>query len=257
MTDIYSEIVEIKNKGEDTALVTIISTTGSAPGRTGAKMLVKADGTTVGTVGGGGLELQAIQEALKVMEVGKSKRMAYNLQGDGDSGMICGGEAEIFIEPILCLPALYICGGGHIGLALAKIGKLCSFKVIVIDDRPEYASEERFPEADKTVVCSYEDVFNTIPVDRATYVVIVTHGHKGDEAALAGALKTPARYIGMIGSKKKTAGVYDRLVERGFTREELTRIHSPIGLRIGARTPGEIAVSIMAEMIAVRREQSG
>ncbi len=254
MTDIYQEIIEIKNNGIDAALVTIISSEGSTPRETGAKMLVKNDGSIIGSIGGGSLEWSAKNEALRVIRTGKSKRMNYSLQPGEDADMICGGDVEIFIEPIMCPPSLYICGGGHIGLALTKIGRLCGFRVIVIDDRPEYASKERFPEADRTVVSAYEDLFRVVKVDQSGYIVIVTHGHKGDEVALAGALRTPARYIGMIGSRKKIASVYDRLVEKGISREALNRVHSPIGLNIYAQTPEEIAVSIMAEIIAIRRE---
>jgi len=255
MTDIYQEIIEIKSNGIDAALVTIISAEGSTPRETGAKMLVKNDGSIIGSIGGGSLELSAKNEALRAIRTGKSKRMNYSLQPGGDADMICGGDVEIFIEPILCPPSLYICGGGHIGLALTKIGKLCGFRVIVVDDRPEYASKERFPEADWTVVSAYENAFSVVKVvGQSDYIVIVTHGHKGDEVALAGALRTPARYIGMIGSRKKIASVYDRLVEKGISREALNRIHSPIGLNIYAQTPEEIAVSIMAEIITIRRE---
>jgi xanthine dehydrogenase accessory factor len=253
MADIYQEIVEVKNKGDAAALVTVISTEGSTPRETGAKMLVKADGSVVGTIGGGNLEFLAIKEALKAIQTGKSKRLDYNLQPGGDTGMICGGDAEVFIEPILSAPSLYICGGGHIGLVLAKIGKLLGFRVIVIDDRPEYANAERFPDADQTVVSEYKDTFTNVNVDRSSYIVIATHGHKGDETALAGALGTPARYIGMIGSRKKVEAVYVRLCKKGFSREQLGGIHSPIGLDIYAQTPEEIAVSIIAEIIAARR----
>lgn len=256
MTDIYQEIIEVKKNGIDAALVTIISAEGSTPRETGAKMLVKDDGSIVGSIGGGSLELLTKNEALMAIRTGKSKRMNYSLQPDEDAEMICGGDVEIFIEPILPPPSLYICGGGHIGLALTKIGKLCGFRVIVIDDRPEYASKERFPEADQTVVSAYEDVFSVVKVGQSDYIVIVTHGHKGDEVALAGALRTPARYIGMIGSRKKIASVYDRLVKKGISCEALNRVHSPIGLNICAQTPEEIAVSIMAEVITIRRESS-
>jgi len=253
MADIYKEIIEVKNRGEDAALVTIISTAGSTPREVGAKMLVKADGTIVGTIGGGNLEFLATDEALKAIQNGKAKRLDYSLQPGGDTGMICGGDAEIFIEPILSLPSLFIFGGGHIGLVLTKMGKLCGFRVIVIDDRPEYANAKRFPEADQTVVSAYKDAFAGVEVDRSGYIVIVTHGHKGDETVLKAALATPARYIGMIGSRKKVAATYDRLVEKGVPREELDRVHSPVGLDIFAQTPEEIAVSIMAQMVAVRR----
>ncbi len=253
MTDIYQEIVEVKSKGEDAALVTIVSAGGSTPREEGAKMLVKADGSIVGTIGGGNLENIATKEALKVIQSGKPKRLDYSLKAGGETGMICGGDVEIFIEPLLSAPTIYIFGGGHIGLALARIGKLLGFKIVVIDDRTEFANPERFPEAEETIVDDFGKAFSKLKIDRSGYVVIVTHGHKGDEMALEGALGTKAHYIGMIGSKSKIEAVYSHLRKKGFPQEQLDHVHSPIGLKISAQTPEEIAVSIMAEIIAVRR----
>lgn len=256
MMDIYQQIIELGSKGEDAALVTIVSVVGSTPREEGTKMLVKSDGSTVGTIGGGNLEDVATKEALKVIRSGKPKRLDYSLQAGKETEMICGGEVELFIEPILSNPTIYIFGGGHIGLALAKIGMLTGFKVVVIDDRPEFANPERFPEAEETIVDDFGKVFSKLKIDRSSYITITTHNHKGDEAALEGALGTKARYIGMIGSKNKIEVVYSRLREKGFSQEQLDRVHSPIGLRIFAQTPEEIAVSILAEIIAVRRMPS-
>jgi len=256
MVDIYQEIVALKDRGEDAALVTVVSAGGSTPREAGAKMLVKTDGSIVGTIGGGNLELVAIKEALKAIRTGKSNRLDYGLQPGEELGMICGGDVEIFIEPLLAEPTLYICGGGHIGLALAKMGRLLGFKITVIDDRPEYANTGRFPEAEQTRVSDYDKAFSGLNIDRSGYIIIVTHGHKGDTAALASALGTQARYIGMIGSKKKVASCYEQLREKGFAREQLDKVHAPIGLEIYSQTPEEIAVSIMAEIIAVRRGPS-
>jgi xanthine dehydrogenase accessory factor len=255
MMDIYNEIVAVKNKGEDVALVTIISTDGSTPREEGAKMLVKTDGSIVGTIGGGNLENIAIKEALKVIQSGKPKHLEYNLKAGEETGMICGGDVEIFIEPILSTPTICIFGGGHIGLALASIGKIVGFKIIVVDDRVEFANPERFPEVDKTIVADFGDAFSKLKIDRSSYIVIMTHGHKGDEIVLEGALNTNAHYIGMIGSKSKIEAVYSHLRKKGFSQEQIGRIHSPIGLKISAETPEEIAISIMAEIIAVRRGQ--
>ena len=253
MVDIYQEILDIKARGEDAALVTIISASGSTPREAGVKMLVRADGSIVGTIGGGNLELMATKEAVKAIQTGKSKRIEHKLTPEGDTGMICGGDTEIFIEPLLSQPNLYICGGGHIGLVLDKIGRLLGYKITVIEDRPEYAGAARFPEAARIVVQSYRDSFAKLNVDQSGYIVIVTHGHKGDEDALASALNTEARYIGMIGSKKKNESVFSHPREKGFTSEQLGKVHAPIGLAIYGQTPEEIAVSIIAEIIAVRR----
>jgi len=254
--DLYEEILEIKKRGEDAALVTIIDASGSSPRETGAKMLVRLDGSIAGTIGGGSLELLAIKEALQVIKSGKARRLKYELQPGSESGMICGGNVELFIEPILSNPTLFIFGAGHIGVALSKIARLIGFRVIVIDNRPEYATPERFPDAEQTIVTDYAGAFSQLQVERSSYIVIVTHGHHGDEVVLTGALHTPARYIGMIGSKKKNETVFQHLLDKGFTREQLQRVHAPIGLEINAQTPEEIAVSIMAEIIAVRRNST-
>ena len=251
--DIYQEIVDIKNRGDDAALATIIYAGGSAPREEGAKMLVRADGSIMGTIGGGNLENNVIEEALGVIKSGRPKHLEYRLKEGDEVGMICGGDVAVFIEPILYTPTLFICGGGHIGLALAKIGKIVGYRIVIIDDRPEFASKERFPEAEETIVDNPGSAFSRLEVDRSGYIAIVTHGHKDDEAALEGALGTGACYIGMIGSRSKVKAVFSHLIAKGFSRERLDRVHSPIGLDINAQTPEEIAVSIMAEIIAVRR----
>jgi xanthine dehydrogenase accessory factor len=255
MDDIYQEIVRVKAEGGEAALVTIVSASGSTPREEGAKMLVRPDGSIFGTIGGGSLEVQVIKEAIGVIKEGKPKRHHFTLtaKGAGELGMICGGDTEVFIEPILTQPALYIFGGGHIALALAGMGKLCGFDITVIDDRPEFAQAERFPEAEVILAEKFSESFSRIKIDRLSYIVIVTHGHKHDEVVLEWAVGTPARYIGMIGSKTKVKTVFSHLLSRGITQEQLDSVHSPIGLEIGAQTPEEIAVSILAEIIKVRR----
>jgi xanthine dehydrogenase accessory factor len=162
-------------------------------------------------------------------------------------------DTGVSIKPMSVSPSLFICGGGHIGQALARTGKRLGYKIVVIDDRPEYASEERFPGVDLYLVKEYTGVFNNIQVDRSGYIVIVTHGHQGDEAALTSALRTKAYYIGMIGSRKKVATIYAHLLEEGISQELIDKVHAPIGLPIQALTPSEIAISILAEITAVRR----
>jgi len=256
MTDIYKEIVRIKTEGEEAAVVTVVSATGSTPREEGAKMLVRADGSIVGTIGGGRIENQAIKEALEVIRKGKPKRLSYSLKEGGELGMICGGDTEIFIEPILSASTLYIFGGGHIGLPLAKMGKLLGFKIVVIDDRAEFADPQRFPEAELTIAEDYAKSFQKLKIDKLSYIVIVTHGHKGDETVLEGALATEAKYIGMIGSRTKNQTVFSHLLAKGVSQEQVDKVHAPIGLDIHAQTPEEIAVSILAEIIEVRRSLS-
>jgi xanthine dehydrogenase accessory factor len=255
MEDIYQEIVKIKAEGGEAALVTVVRASGSTPREEGAKMLVRPDGSILGTIGGGGLEAQVIKEAVKVIKQGKPKRLHRSLTASEaeEEGMVCGGDLEVFIEPILTPPALYIFGGGHIALALVKMGKLVGFNITVIDNRAEFASAERFPEADVILADDFTKSFPKIKIDKSSYIVIVTHGHQHDEVVLEWAVATPARYIGMIGSKTKNETIFSHLLARGIPQEQLDRAHAPIGLEIEAQTPEEIAVSIMAELIKVRR----
>jgi xanthine dehydrogenase accessory factor len=254
--DIYQEIVRLSASGEEAAVATVIAASGSTPREEGAKMLVKADGSIMGTVGGGNIEKQVIQEALDVMRKGKARKMDYRLHSSGEhgveTGMICGGDVEVFIEPIISAPRLYILGGGHIAIPLAKMARLTDFKIIVIDDREGFATTERFPDAAEIFTCDFAASYEKLKIAQNSYIVIVTHGHKGDETALEGALNTPAKYIGMIGSKEKNKAVFSHLLAKGFTQEDLNRVHAPIGIKIMAQTPQEIAVSILAELILVK-----
>jgi len=255
MDDIYQEIVRVKAEGEEAALVTVVRASGSTPREEGAKMLVKPDGSILGTIGGGSLEAQIIKEAVKVIRQGKPKSLHRSLTASeaDEEGMVCGGDLEVFIEPILTPPALYIFGGGHIALALAGMGRLCGFNITVIDDRAEFASAGRFPEADVIFAGDFAESFARVKIDKSSYIVIVTHGHRHDEVVLEWALTTPARYIGMIGSKTKNETIYSHLRARGISQKQLDRVHAPIGLEIEAQAPEEIAVSILAELIKVRR----
>ncbi len=252
--DIYREITRIRDQGGEAALATVISTSGSTPREEGAKMLVRPDGSISGTIGGGSIELQVIKEAIEVIREAKPKHLKYCLKEGDDLGMICGGDVEVFIEPIISAPSLFILGGGHISLALSRIAKIVGFRIVVTDNRPEYATPERFPEAETTLSIEYDKVFPELKVGKNGYIVIVTHGHKGDAAALEGALTTEAKYIGMIGSKIKNESVYKKLMAKGIKQEQLDRVFAPIGLSIHAQTPEEIAISILAEMIKVRRD---
>ena len=255
MADIYQEIVRIRAEGGEAALATIVSATGSTPREEGAKMLVRADGSILGTIGGGSLEAQVIAEAIKVIGQGKPKQLHFSLTAKEveAEGMLCGGEAEVFIEPILTTPTLYIFGGGHISLPLAKMGKLLGFKTAVIDDRAEFANAVRFPEADAIIAEDFAKSFPRLKIDKSSYIVIVTRNHQYDDMVLEWAAGTKAKYIGMIGSKTKTKAVFSHLIAKGIAKEQLARVHAPIGLEINAQTPEEIAVSILAEIINVRR----
>ena len=256
MDDIYESIAGLRRRGEKAVLATIVSTSGSAPRKESAKMLVLTNGKIIGTIGGGAIEYQAYQEALKLIKGNESKLAHYELTNDDASkeGMTCGGTVDVFLEPIKPLPSLIIFGGGHISFFLARIGKMVDFRVTIIDDRPEFANHERFPEADETIAEDMASVIKRLTINGSSYIVIVTRGHMKDEQVLEWAATTAAGYIGMIGSKRKIKTSFTYLQTKGITREQLDKVHSPIGLAIGAETPEEIAVAIMAEIIQVRRQ---
>ena len=255
MADIYEEIVRVRVEGEEAALVTIVSAKGSTPREEGTKMLVKADGSIVGSIGGGSLEAQVCDQAREVIRKGRPQRVHISLTAkEGEElGMLCGGDVEVFIEPILSQPTLYIFGGGHISLPLAKMAKLAGLKVAVVDDRAEFANPQRFPEAELTLAEDFNTAFSRLQIGKSSYIVIVTRAHQSDELVLEQALGTPAKYIGMIGSKAKCKAIFSHLLAKGIPQEQLDKVHAPIGLEINAQTPEEIAVSILAEMIKVRR----
>jgi len=254
MLEIYQELVKVIAKGERAVLATIISSKGSTPRKAGAKMLIKEDGTFVGTVGGGGTEHQLRSTVTEVMKSGQPQIVHFDLSGrDGALQMICGGQMDVFLEPILPAETLYLFGAGHTSQSTATIGKMLGFRVVVIDPRPEYNNSERFPEADSLIVEEYDSALSKLSVDENSYIVIYTTGHVIDEKCLQFAAGTKAKYIGMIGSKKKAKEVKERLIQKGVEPQQLDRSHSPIGLEIGAETPDEIAISILAEIIRVRR----
>lgn len=255
MKDIFQEIVRIRSEGQSAALATVINAKGSTPREIGSKMLIRSDGSVLGSIGGGSLEAQVCKEAMTLMRENRSTVLRFDLTGKevAEEGMICGGNMEVFVEPIVPEPRLYIFGGGHISLFLAKLGKMVGFKVVVIDDRPEFANPERFAEADEVIAQDFPAAFPNLVINRSSYIAIVTRGHLQDEMVLEWAVKTDAAYIGMIGSRKKNQTVFSHLQTKGVPKKRLGEIHAPIGLNINAETPEEIAVSIMAEIIKVRR----
>jgi xanthine dehydrogenase accessory factor len=351
MEDIYSEIIKALEKKEKLALATLITRVGSAPRAVGAKYLVKGDGTSSGSIGGGCVEAEVWQEAQKVMEKEKGGILHFELTSEqlAEGGLICGGNIDIFLEPIreellniyketarirqkggaailatlvsmdgafpkgegskvlmkasggkvgsllggvelekkilsegevilrekkpkvlvfshkdrrmeillepvFSEPTVYIFGGGHVSEQLAPLAKKVHFKVVVIDDREMFANRERFPEVDEVIVSEFEKCFDQLNIDDSSYIVIVTRGHLYDGFVLEQAVKSKARYIGMIGSKKKIRTLYDNLMGKGMTKEILDRVHAPIGIDINSETPEEIAVSIVAELIKVKGE---
>lgn len=311
--DLFTKAASALETGQRIALVTVISTSGSTPGKVGYKMLVFAGyGETAGTVGGGPVEAAMKEEARKMLAEPKSRVYRFDLGATPeDEKGICGGSVElliesfdkgklplfkelaaaadkdrggllishispgkpprklfvsdagqidanaggmpVFIESVARAPAVVIFGAGHLSYYIAKYAKSVHFRVTVFDDRSEYANRERFPDADTIVVEDFGRVLDRIPIDGNSYIVIVTRGHRCDEAVLEQVVTTQARYIGMIGSKRKTRLILERLGQRGIPQVLLHRIYSPIGLSIGAVTPEEIALSIVSELVKIRR----
>ena len=253
--DLYEEIVKLRRQGRRGAVATIVNVRGSIPSFKTAKMLVRDDGSIVGTIGGGCVEAEVWQAARDVMESEKPRTMTFDLNQDPkyDTGLVCGGTLEIFVEPVLPPAELYIFGAGHIAASLYRVAKIAGFDICVIDDRETYANRERFPDAQEVIAEDFEKAAARIMPAESSYIVIVTRGHRDDMRVLRWAVQTPARYIGMIGSRRKTITIFKELQAEGLAPELFQRVHAPIGLDIGAITPEEIAVSITAEMIAKRR----
>ncbi|MBI4455928.1 MAG: XdhC family protein [Acidobacteria bacterium] len=253
--DMYEEIVAIRKRGEKAALATLVRRVGSTPRKDPAKMLIRQDGSFIGTVGGGCTEAEVWQAAQDVMAKGKPKmlRFTLNQQDAARDGLVCGGTVEFFIEPILPDPQLVIFGAGHISHFISKVAKLAGFKVTVVDDRARYASRERFPEADEVLVCEFDRIREQVRLHSNSYVIIVTRGHGHDQVVLEQVIDSPARFLGMVGSRRKSKIIFDYLRSRGISEELIARVESPVGVEIGSETPEEIAVSIVAHMIAVRK----
>jgi xanthine dehydrogenase accessory factor len=253
--DIYEEIVRLRRSGRRGAVATIVNVRGSIPSFKTAKMLVRDDGSIAGTIGGGCVEAEVWQAAREVMESEKPRTLTFDLNQDPkyDTGLVCGGTLDIFVEPVLPPAELYIFGAGHVSASLYKVARIAGFDITVIDDREVYASRERFPEAQEVIADDFDKVTARLQLNESSYVVIVTRGHRDDMRVLRWAVQTPARYIGMIGSKRKTITIFKELQKEGLATELFDRVQAPVGLDIGAITPEEIAVAITAELIAKRR----
>ncbi len=251
--EIFEEIVRLKKDGRPSALATIVQCTGSSPQKEGAKMLVRDDGSIAGTMGGGCLEAEVIQASLMAIKDGSPRTLPIELT-ERHGGLVCGGKVLVYIEPVIPEPRLIILGAGHVGGALAKAAKFSGFKTTVVDDREEFANRENIPDADEMIVHALGDAFSKVFADSGSYIVIATRGHNHDLDALKAALKTKAGYIGLLGSRRKRALLLKILGEEGFSKEDIGRVITPVGLPIGSVTPEEIAISIMAQIIQRRRE---
>jgi len=249
--EVLEEIARLISEGKPFAVVTLVRHRGSSPRKTGAKMLVLPDGRTVGTIGGGCIESGLVREALEVLQSGQPKLVELDLveEAKGGVGMECGGSVQVYIEPILPALKLVIVGGGNVGQEVAKLAKRAGFQVVVVDP---ILKPEELPGV-RVVQKPVEEAVKEIEVDQNTLIIIASR-HKGDEEALRLFVGTPARYIGWLASRTRIQTTFDRLVAEGIPREHLERIHTPIGLDIGAETPSEVAVSIMAEITKVLRK---
>jgi xanthine dehydrogenase accessory factor len=254
--DLYEEIVRLRKDGRRGAVATIVNVRGSIPSFKTAKMLVRDDGSIVGTIGGGCVEAEVWQAAREVMESERPRTLTFDLNQDPkyDTGLVCGGTLEIFVEPVLPPADLYIFGAGHVAASLYKVARIAGFDVTVVDDREAYANRERFPEAQQVIADDFEKAAAQLSPGESSYIVIVTRGHRDDMRMLRWAVQTPARYVGMIGSKRKTITIFKELQAEGLPAHLFDRVHAPVGLDIGAITPEEIAISITAELIAKRRK---
>ncbi len=252
--EVFAAVADALERGEPAALVTIVSTTGSTPQRVGAKMLVFADGRIVGTIGGGCYENDAFWKAREAIASRRPRILHYELSDDfaQETGLVCGGQMDVYIEPIEPSPELYVVGAGHVGFHLARLAHEVGFRVHIVDDREKFANAERFPHAAEVVAEDIPAWVERTDLPAHACVVIVTRGHTNDLEALRALATRDLRYLGLIGSRAKVARIYDQLVSDGTPADRLRQVHAPIGLDIGAVTPQEIAVSILAELIAVK-----
>jgi xanthine dehydrogenase accessory factor len=260
---IHREALAAIERGETIALTTVVRVRGSAPRHEGARMLVWPDGRTQGTVGGATLERRVIEDAIRALETrrGRFERYVFSTTGDPESVGLCGGEVEVHIEVLEPQLSLAIIGAGHVAMPLAVIGHQAGMRIVVVDDRAEYATEERFPMAAERAVVRYDEargVLEAFPIAFKPPCAVVVATWGWDEPALAQILRARdlPEYIGLISSRTKARVIRERLLEGGLSEELVNKVRAPIGLDLGAETPGEIAVSIVAEILAWRRRAS-
>lgn len=257
MDKVFEEIVRLRDENQSVALATIISDTAYDLVKEHSKMLIRKDGSTVGTLGGGRIEEEVRVEAQKILGQDLLKIMNFTLTEEEAKKLHAtpGTVLRVFIESLLAQPVLYLFGGGHVSLEIAKVAKIAGFKLIVIEDRPMFGNKERFPEADEIIIDDFTTVAKklTPEFNESSYIVVVTRGHQYDEKIIEQVVRSQAKYIGMIGSRRKIKLMWDKLQGKGIPKELLDRVYAPIGLDIGADNPGEIAVSIVAQLIQVRR----
>ena len=258
MTSIYKALVSLEQENKAAVLCTIIRSQGSTPRHSTSKMLVYPDGQIIGTIGGGEMESRVIVEAIQAMAEGNPRLLAYNMTDPsrGDPG-VCGGQVEIFVEPVIPKPTLLLIGGGHVGKSVAHLADWLGFHVVINDDRPEFCNPQAVPEAKQFFPVSIQQMLTEFEINQWTFVVLVTRGSLVDVEGLPFLLDMPARYIGVIGSRRRWEITRKGLLAKGVPEDKLQRVISPIGIELNAETPEEIAVSIMAEVLMVYRRGTG
>ena len=256
--DLYRLMADLEERGENFALCTITETNGSTPRHVGSKMVVLDNGKFIGSVGGGELEHRILDEAWIALGDGKPRKLNYSMTdpGRGDPG-VCGGQVEVFVDPVLPAPRIIVIGGGHVGKAVSHLAKWLGFRVAVSDDRIEFCTPEMHPDADEFFPVAMSELSGQTRINRQTYLILTTRGVAVDVPGLPALLDTNAAYIGVIGSRRRWATTVKELKENGLSDEAIARIHAPIGLELQAETPEEIAVSILAEIIMVRNKATG
>ena len=253
---ILKKILDSLDKNEKVALVTLTEIRGSTPRDEGSLMLVWKDGKSFGSIGGGKIEYTVIKEAIEALNAEKSRSFEHSLTPEGDLEMQCGGEAKGFIRVFIPEKRLIIAGGGHVGEKVLELANFLGFKCTIIDDREEYKTKESLQKAYKIIISPYKDALNQLTITKDTYIVIATRGHAGDLDFVKDALKTDAKYIGLIGSRVKHVFIRNSLREEGFSDEEIDKIYGPVGLDIANQLPEEIAVSIMSEILLIKNNGS-
>lgn len=248
---IYEEIVRLKRKGEPFVLATVTEHSGSSPRKPGAKMLLRRDGSILGSVGGGRVEAATIIAAQAAFDDGTPKTLPFVL--NEEHGFACGGAMTVFVEPHGSAPHLVMFGAGHVGKATASLAKGCGFRVTVVDERPEWANQEQIPYADELLCSPVREAFGQLRLDGNSFVVIATPGHISDFEAVRGALGSEAGFIGLLGSRRKRETLLKTLSDEGFSEEQRARVITPVGVEIGAETPEEIAVSIVGQLVREKK----
>ncbi|MCA9319869.1 MAG: XdhC family protein [Planctomycetes bacterium] len=252
--DLFEAIARLRRERIPAALATVVDTKGSTPGKLAQKMIVRADASIIGTIGGGCVEADVIRTALDVIDTGRVRKLAFTLAGEEAerTGLACGGVLQVMIEP-LNEPQLFVVGCGHVGQKIGNLAKACGFRLVVLDDRPDFASRERFPDADEIHCQELSRLDDVLTIGPNSYLISVTRGHNHDYAVLKWALTTSVRFIGVIGSRAKRIQFFRDLEDEGISGQALDRVHCPVGLDIGAKTPDEIAISVVAQLVARHR----